>query len=129
LVEDQLISAHVLSNNNYSGNFSSNSSRSSENSSLSNPASTTQQHTMQEIDDRLKKELVTLGLIDQSGLNKLHMQKEDDEICRELKKKQSELLEQCRINQQRRCAYYSLIQNKIEEQEQEKKIKRRDEKN
>jgi hypothetical protein len=44
-----------------------NSNSTSSNSNISN----NQQHTMQEIDDRLKKEVLSLGLIDQGAVNKI----------------------------------------------------------
>lgn len=51
-----------------------NASRNTSENNLANPANasgTNQQQTMQEIDDRLKKEVLSLGLIDQSAINKI----------------------------------------------------------
>jgi len=77
LIEDQLVPAHLLSNS-YSGNSFQNSNRTTSENNISLTSNTgvpNQQHTMQEIDDRLKKEVLSLGLIDQGAINKIHLQK------------------------------------------------------
>jgi len=56
-------------------------------------------------------------------LTKYISKKEEDEICRELKRVQTELIEKAQINKQRRAKYYQLIQNKMEEQEQERRVR------
>lgn len=133
LIEDQLVPAHLLSSS-YSSGTSLNSTRSTNEGNIAmnnnpnsnsnnNNNSSNQQHTMQEIDDRLKKEVLSLGLIDQGAVNKIHLQKEDDEICRELKRIQAELVEKAQINKQRRAKYYPLILAKMEEQKQERKLR------
>jgi transcriptional adapter 3 len=126
LIEDQLVPAHLLTNSYSGSNSFQNAGRNTSESNLALPANASgvnQQQTMQEIDDRLKKEVLSLGLIDQSAINKIHLQKEDDEICRELKKVQNELLEKQAQNKQRRAKYLPLIRSKMEEQEQDRKIR------
>jgi hypothetical protein len=126
LLEDQLVPAHLLTNSYSGGSFQSNTNRATGegNMTISTPTgTTTQQHTMQEIDDRLKKEVLSLNLIDQNMMSKINLQKEDDEICSELKRVQSELLEKSQANKQRRAKYFPLVLAKMEEQEGEKKVR------
>jgi len=126
LIEDQLVPAHLLANSYSGSNSFQNAGRNTSENNLALPVNTSgvnQQQTMQEIDDRLKKEALSLGLIDQSALNKIHLQKEDDEICRELKKVQNELLEKQAQNKRRRAKYLPLIASKMEEQEHDKRTR------
>jgi len=126
LIEDQLVPAHLLTNSYSGSNSFQNTGRNASENNLALPANVSgvnQQQTMQEIDDRLKKEVLSLGLIDQSAINKIHLQKEDDEICRELKKVQQELLEKQAQNKQRRAKYLPVIKSKMEEQESDRKLR------
>jgi len=120
LVEDQLVSPSLLMNS----YFSSMGGRSAEGekgqgSLVGNDTNVAS--TQQEIDMRLGKELLNLGLIDSQSLAKISQSKEDDEICRSLKLLQEQLRNQVRENKNRRAKYYPVIQKKMEEQENERK--------
>jgi len=127
LIADSFVPAHMLANNYQSQTFSSTPADGvrkesgltlGQNGQALQPQ---QQHTLTEIDDRLKKELLTLQLIDTNSLAKIHQQNEDDEICRELRRVQEELKKVHASNKEKKAALYPLILQKMEEQEKEKK--------
>lgn len=83
------------------------------------------QNNLVEIEDRLKRELRTLGLIDPTPNNATGAKDEySDEICQELIKVQKSLQEQVINNKMRRAKYLDMVKAKIEQQkieEQERK--------
>ncbi|PRP72992.1 hypothetical protein PROFUN_14655 [Planoprotostelium fungivorum] len=75
------------------------------------------------LEDRIKLELRSIGLLDDEDLDIDTLHREDDEICSELRKLQHQLKDRMRINNNVRTKLAALVSKRMEQEEQERKEK------